>query len=38
MAVNSLFLLCGLGLLAVCVLALIGVLVYHFTQKDRRDN
>ncbi len=34
----GLILICGLGFVIACVLGLVGLLVYHFTQKDRGDN
>ncbi len=38
MTTMGLTLICGLGIMIACVLGLIGLLVYHFTQKDRGDN
>ncbi len=38
MAMSFLALICGLVLVAACVLGLIGLLVYHFTHKDRPDS
>jgi hypothetical protein len=38
MTMASLTLICGLVFLVACGLGLIGLLVYHFTQKDRADN
>jgi len=35
MSIGFLMLICGAVLIAACVLGLIGLLVYHFMQKDR---
>ncbi len=35
---SMLLLICGLGLVAACVLGLVGLLVYHFSHKDRADD
>lgn len=37
MSMMGLILICGGVLLAAAAVGLIGLLVYHFTQKDRKD-
>jgi len=37
MSMGFLILICGSILIAACVLGFIGLLVYHFMQKDQAD-